>query len=566
MNKQARIHMAINHTVRNVCRVIMLAIVLILPACEVIQLQPKDVEAEVVLAKYKDIPLNKALTDVQDLFQKAKAESLYFFSPGNYRIAKNGINTARGYAKNPDRLTLVLKSIHKAETAIQDGLVVKEIVEREMAELIKVRTALEALDAKRIAQREYRSLVTAMTNLITKVEKHKNALFENAESKADFDSDNKALLEEYKKFQLRVVKQKYLNRGENLMAEAENFDAKNNAPQTYSEATKAREEAISFVENNLDNEIGVKQASDKFEFAAQRLLHITRAVEELKTLEKDKHEDYVLRNENRFDKIAKAIKSTDLRDKSFDAQSTALASVIRTVVRQKERNALKIAELRSEEEKESGEENDSIPEIQKQPSADTDDGPQRVIPGPDGDIALKRQIGELTMQVESMRLERNEMEKSVLNLQAKVKELQAKLAQSKPAAKTKKKTAPKKASTTPAKSDATKSDKAKTDTAKSEAKSTTDKKKSDTPAAKPKENTEQTDKAQAKQEAKPADSAPKKADTPEKEATSADEKAKQADDKPAESGADASNENATKQSSSDSKTATDAAGTTEVKK
>jgi len=143
------------------------------------------------------------------------------------------------------------------------------------------------------------------------------------------------------------VKQKYLSEGGNLIAEANRYDAEKLAPLTYAAAIKSRDEAVSYVENNIDNLAGIQQQSEQFEFAAYRLLHIAREISNIQALKEDTFEQYVLREEDRMSKISKALKTGDIRNQNFSTQASQLASSARQMVRQKEDNALKIAEMTS---------------------------------------------------------------------------------------------------------------------------------------------------------------------------------------------------------------------------
>ena len=65
------------------------------------------------------------------------------------------------------------------------------------------------------------------------------------------------------------------------MAEAQRYDAMKIAPNTYAAAIKAMEDAVSYIEKNVENFDGIQEQSAKFEFAAQRLMNVAREIKYL---------------------------------------------------------------------------------------------------------------------------------------------------------------------------------------------------------------------------------------------------------------------------------------------
>jgi len=172
-------------------------VLFMLAGCESLMIpQQKSVEDEVVLEKYKDVPMRELLNKLQSDFAKAKDDSLYFYSPNNYNIARVGLQTARAYFKDPERKTQVLKSIYKADTAIQDGYVVKGIVDREMNDVISLRISLDDLEARKLQPREYQGLAITTGKMVEEIEIKKETIFQDPASKARFEKQKQELLAE----------------------------------------------------------------------------------------------------------------------------------------------------------------------------------------------------------------------------------------------------------------------------------------------------------------------------------------------------------------------------------
>lgn len=401
-----------------------------LTACEVLMIpQQEKVEDEVVLEKYKDVPMREVLNKVQADFAKAKSDSLYFYSPNNYRTARIGIQTARAYFNDPERKTQVLRNIYKTETAIKDAYQVKEIVDRELSEVIALRISLDSLEAKKFHGREYQGLATTTASLVEQIEIKKESLFQDPASKTRFEEQKKELVAALMDFRVRVVKDKYLKEAETLIAEAGRYDAQKLAPVTYGAALKSRDEAIAYIENNIENLAGIQQQSDQFEFAAHRLMHIAREIANILALKEDTYEQYVLREEERLTKISEALKTGDIRNQNFTTQASQLAANARQMVRQKEANAMKIAEM-----------NSSDASVNTAVSASSaSDGPQpvaqpvvAVVPDPlvagvaGGDLeTLKNSVRILTDQLYKLTLENSELKDQRDVLTSKLKKLEA---------------------------------------------------------------------------------------------------------------------------------------------
>jgi hypothetical protein len=409
-------------------------LVIALSGCEAIlpKLQP-EVKEEVLLEKYQGIPLNKLLTDLQNKFKKAKDDSLYFYSPENYRTARTSIQAARAHFRDKEKKTYVLKKIYLAEKALKDGYEVKAIVRRELPEFIELHNALFLLEAKKTHTREYRAMTTTMDRLIRRVEAEKESIFKDKDKKARFEEDKQDIIAQLKDFRLRVVKFKYLNHAEQLIAEAESKDARNIAPVTYGAVVKQRKEAVAYIENNVNNMEGIQQVSEQFEFAATHLMHITREVFNVINLQPNTQEQYVLRQEERLKRIADASKAGDLRNQSFREQAAQLAEVARGIVKQKEDLALQVAELRSSggSEQSAVEQQDGSPSIEaiaQQQAAAAEQGNDVVIPVTSGDPEqMKKSVRQLTDQVYKLIIENDQLKGRNQQLQNQVKKLQAKL-------------------------------------------------------------------------------------------------------------------------------------------
>ena len=404
--------------------IILLATLLV--ACEIIVPKEYEVKEEEVLAQYKDVPITDVMNEVQKKFRKAKDEEAYFYSPNNYRIARTGLQTARAYFKNPEKRTYVLKSLYRADKALDDAFEVKAIVVRELSEHVKVRDFLDTLDAKKSHSREYRSLLASLLAIIERIEKDKESIFTDPERKKDMDERKNNMMAEMLDFRLRIVKFRFLNHAELLISEANNYDAKTVAPVTYQQTINARNSAVKYVTENVENLQGISDVAKKFQYEAERLLHITRAVNTVLKLEKDTQEQYVLRYEENLQKIAEALREPKDQYQSFSAQATRYSGVIKRILREKQELALKVTSLNNG----AGVANtaeQAAPVTQATPAKEDSEKPKskglEIVPVSGDPAQLKNSLRILTDQVYQLTVEKTAWENERANLNAQIKKL-----------------------------------------------------------------------------------------------------------------------------------------------
>ena len=408
---------------------ILIAMMFALAACEVIVPKQIEVDEAEVLELYKDVPLKDVMNNVQKKFARAKNEEIYFYSPNNYKTARTGIQVARANFRNPDKRTYVLKSLHRSDKALDDAFEVKVIVEKELAEHIKMRNFLLNVDAKKSHTREYRSLITSLMSIIERIENEKEKVINNPEKKKDLDERKKDMLDDLVVFRLKVVKFRYLNFPEQLVSESDTYDARSLAPDTYARTISARDAAVKYISENVENLEGIEDVSGKFQYEAERLLHITRAVDTLLKLDKDKYENYVLSHEENYQLIRDALKEPELKYLSFSAQARRYASSIKRIVKEKQDNALKIAELKS-----GGGDSNANSQASAQPEVnssaegqgqqDEKKGVEIVPIAADGDPnQMRRSLTILTDQVYQLTVEKTAWENERAKLKAEIKKL-----------------------------------------------------------------------------------------------------------------------------------------------
>lgn len=406
---------------------VLVALAFVLAACEVIVPKKFEVDEQEVLQLYGNVPLKDVMNNVQKKFQNAKNEGIFFYSPNNYKTARTGIQIARGNFRDPEKRLYVLKSLYKADKALDDAFEVKVIVESELADHIRLRDFLLSVDAKKTHTREYRSLMTSLTKIIERIEKEKEEVITNPEKKKDLDENKKEMMADLIDFRLRVVKFKYLNHGEQLLSEVDTYDGRSLAPETYARTISARDAAVKFITENVENLESVSDMSGKFQYEAQRLLHITRAIDTLMKLEKNNYEQYVLKQEENFSIIGDALREPNLKYLSFPAQARKYAATINRIIREKQENALKVAEFKSGERTSTDTSQETAQDVDQNTGQDQGDDKKGVeivpIPPVGDPQQLRRSLKILTDQVYQLTVEKTAWENERATLQAQIKKL-----------------------------------------------------------------------------------------------------------------------------------------------
>ena len=300
--------------------------------------------------KYKGVDLAKELKRLETAFKDAKADELYLYSPQNFQQVNVYLRRARSQVFKKEQREPFMESLHFADSYLNRAYTVKNIVFRELQPLIDVRKSLENLDAQKSHATYYRGYVAQITNLIMNVEDSGEAIFQDPARNKGFSEDRQALLHNLKAFEIEVVKYRSLNHGKRILAEAENYDAKNTAPQTYHIAVTELDVANDVINKNVHNQDMITQASEAFTIAAYHLLHISREIATISELDKNKLEAYVLENESHIIKLAELLKMENLTGKSYEGQTALIGREIKRLLKENDEQLGRIAILESKTE------------------------------------------------------------------------------------------------------------------------------------------------------------------------------------------------------------------------
>jgi len=406
-------------------------VLLMLTGCDVIIPKDYEVDEKLAVQKYAQTPLNQLIIDANQKIEHAKQEELFFYSPNNYQTAIKSMQVARAFVSDPEQKLKVLTNIYRIDLALDDAYSVKKIVQREMPDVLKVRESLDYLQASKTHSAEYGTLLNAIVRLTEQIEKDKEAMFKTPKDQASFTDWKNVLMAQLEDFRARVVRFNYLNQADNLVADAEQVDAKTIAPVTYAQTIEQRDQALDYINHNMTNMQGIYDVGKKYYAAALRLLLITREINSMTDQGEDAREAYVLRIEQLLAKLANALQLGDISTETFSVQTDKLSSAATALIEQKQSNNGKVQATESSRSKakpspvksstkQDFDPNAHFPEIKGVPASTTD---------LDNTQSMKKQLTLLTDQVYQLSAEKNEWTSQRAQLLDKIKKLQKQLEQ-----------------------------------------------------------------------------------------------------------------------------------------
>jgi len=123
-----------------------------------------------------------------------------------------------------------------------------------------------------------------------------------------------------------------LKQAEAVFRQAEAKHAMKIAPKSYQKARQALDAVKTTMERKPENKQAIQSAVDQFSFEADHLLHITKEVQELRSLNSYAMENLVLSAEYRLLAISDALKQPDPRRQTLYDQTVTLANAAKRIV------------------------------------------------------------------------------------------------------------------------------------------------------------------------------------------------------------------------------------------
>lgn len=250
--------------------------------------------------------------------QQADAAELYLYSPTYYSQATEALNKAvELQEKSPEQANAnVATQAILAKSLFERGMQIKSQVEIELKNSINFIGILKGLDCPNLMKNEYQDVLQEFRNLTSLIETGKTDKIAN---------EQKDLLREFSKLEQATLTKAYVSKPEQALDEAEDDDADDYAPKTYSSAQKHLEtlkNTISQAPRDLDN---IKLQSTMAYRAALHAQQVAKAAAGLLNLKQKETEDKVLQTEALLKHIADSLHMEQPVYLSLQEQAFAIA-------------------------------------------------------------------------------------------------------------------------------------------------------------------------------------------------------------------------------------------------
>jgi len=262
----------------------------------------------------------KAGTEVQNAtasLSTGLTENLAFFAPTYWSHAKTEYENATKMESVPGQEHQIKRAAALSQEYIAAGLRNKKIVIDTLSPMLKHKALLDNLKANETLPTRYASALSDMKRLIQLVEQ------QNIDEAL---SQQRPLLIQLKSLEVQAVDAKYLHHTHQLLALATELGAQEVSALTFEETQNQIKDAQQFIRQNPNERLKIAQLASRCEFSAQRLVAITKAVQQLMTASPTQLESYVRLEEQRLHRIAQSLGMDDMRNQGFEQQSRLMAS------------------------------------------------------------------------------------------------------------------------------------------------------------------------------------------------------------------------------------------------
>lgn len=345
---------------------------------------------EGAIARFDRMTTIEAIKEVNEQLNKAQQSRLEFYAPEHYDLAAKALAQAREFlATNSPRETVVQK-VALAEAVLNSADTVARSMKVAMGPELEIKDRLDALNAPKVFGREYGSLVERLGQIIRKLENGQNS---------DAKRSRENLIPDLQALEARAVVYNALHEAEETIKRVSYRGGEKLAPITFKEATEVLRQADEYIRANIQNRAAIEQISHEALFAAKRALHVTEEVASLGGKVNLSLEQIVLDEEYRLFRVARAISAEDVRNHPLEVQSELLA-----------KNAKELADKTQNQEALVNALRDALGNAKESAT----------------------QVGELDIELNQLRRERNAWMAKEALFQAQIGELRTRLTQATP--------------------------------------------------------------------------------------------------------------------------------------
>lgn len=230
----------------------------------------------------------------------------------------------------------ILSEVNKAKQYLKQAYLIKESSEKVLSESLSQLKTLKALNADKLFSKEFKKSKSKVSDLIELIAEGKQAKAQEQQAQ---------VLPLLNAIEIKAVKKVELKELTGLLADLKSAKINKIAPISYQKSIGLSQTAESVIATNPKDANAIRASVALALFEAKHTQNIAIAVRNLRALDKDDYEKYILGFENKLNSVSQALKGLDLRDKILSEQTTSLVSQGQSLNAQLEQQASKIAQL-----------------------------------------------------------------------------------------------------------------------------------------------------------------------------------------------------------------------------
>lgn len=380
-------------------QVILLSILtlILLSACST----PEKISPTELKHRFVNMTPAQALEKTSARYNEAANEQYDYFSPQNWKSAKEALANAKDLAKqNPDNKE-IFKKLFLVDRRIDSAKYIKDRELKEFADLFEHKKILQKNNAPATFKSNYETEAKKLSDLLRDYESVTLGSNSEAENIRTVNIAANKLLNSMRALNIKAVKYNYLSNDIERLKGLEDRDAKKIAPVSFKQAETALQQANEFIEKNVHDREGVKDISDKFIFSVSHLTHVLNEIITLSKTDITKLEKVVLGQEQYLLKIGKALDGIDVRNLPLSSQAESVIKMANNIQNYHAEKSNMIVELT---------EKNLMLEKQLQNTPKIDDGVTAKLNG---------KIKLLEMDIQALEKEREKLKEDLFALQQK---------------------------------------------------------------------------------------------------------------------------------------------------
>ena len=251
------------------------------------------------------------VSQLEQSLTSARDNQVNVLAPGSFNDAQLSFNKAKKALDHGEKLSAIGRYVNAGNASLKKAEEIAQVSRTILGETNKAREKALKVGADKLGKpynevnKRYLELTKAIEN-----------------DNLSYAQKNAAKVQAaFRDVEIMAIKDAALGNARQMLADAEDAKVQKIAPQAYSDALKALNEAETFVAQNPYENESISQKAANAEFMVQRMISIS---ESSQTFEKMEPEASALYLEELLSRVGKASDAGELRDKGIENQISTL--------------------------------------------------------------------------------------------------------------------------------------------------------------------------------------------------------------------------------------------------